>query len=72
MLGDDNFRIKVEDYIRKYRKQKKIIMITHDFLQAKRLADEIIIIRKGKFIGKYDKKYFIKNEKEVMKKFFSN
>ena len=69
---DDNFRIKVEDYIRKYRKQKKIIMITHDFLQAKRLADEIIIIRKGKFIGKYDKKYFIKNEKEVIKKFFSS
>ena len=69
---DDNFRIKVEDYIRKYKKEKKIIMITHDFLQAKRLADEIIIMRKGKFIGKYDKKYFIKNEKEVIKKFFSN
>jgi tungstate transport system ATP-binding protein len=69
---DDNFRIKVEDYIRKYQKKKKIIMITHDFMQAKRLADEIIIIRKGKFIGKYDKKYFIKNEKEVMEKFFSN
>ena len=47
-------------------------MITHDFLQAKRLADEIIIMRKGKFIGKYDKKNFIKNEKEVIKKFFSN
>ena len=69
---DDNFRIRVEDYIRKYKKKKKIIMITHDFLQAKRLADEIIIMRKGKFIGKYDKKYFIKNEKEVIKKFFSN
>jgi len=69
---DDNYRIKIEDYIRKYRKQKKIIMITHDFLQAKRLADEIILMRKGKFIGKYDKKYFIKKEKEVMKKFFSN
>ncbi|MAR63474.1 MAG: hypothetical protein CMP43_00560 [Rickettsiales bacterium] len=69
---DDNFRIKVEDYIRKYKKKKKIIMITHDFLQAKRLADEIIIMRKGNFIGKYDKKYFIKNEKEVIKKFFSN
>jgi len=69
---DDNFRIKVEDYIKKYKKKKKIIMITHDFLQAKRLADEIIIMRKGKFIGKYDKKNFIKNEKEVIKKFFSN
>ena len=69
---DDNFRIRVEDYIRKYKKKKKKKMITHDFLQAKRLADEIIIMRKGKFIGKYDKKYFIKNEKEVIKKFFSN
>ena len=69
---DDNFRIKVEDYIKKHQKKKKIIMITHDFLQAKRLADEIIIMRKGKFIGKYEKKYFIKNEKEVIKKFFSN
>ena len=69
---DDNFRIKVEDYIKKYQKKKKIVMITHDFLQAKRLADEIIIMRKGKFIRKYDKKHFIKNEKEVLKKFFSN
>jgi len=40
-------------------------MITHDFLQAKRLADEIILIEKGKFFAKFNKQKFLKNEKNV-------
>ena len=45
-------------------------MITHDFLQAKRLADEIILIEKGKFLVKYNKQKFLKNEKNIIKDFF--
>ena len=39
-------------------------MITHDFLQAKRLADEIIIIGKGRLLKKLDRQKFLKNEKK--------
>ena len=45
-------------------------MITHDFLQAKRLADEIILIEKGRFLAKFNKQKFLKNEKNVIKIFF--
>ena len=45
-------------------------MITHDFLQAKRLADEIILIEKGKFLAKFNKQKFLKMKK-IIKDFFS-
>tara|TARA_B100000524_G_scaffold330211_1_gene215924 strand:+ start:281 stop:958 length:678 start_codon:yes stop_codon:yes gene_type:complete len=68
---DDSHRKKLELYLQNNRKTKKIIMITHDFLQAKRLADELIIIGKGKLLEKLNKQKFIKNEKNVIKNFFS-
>ena len=46
-------------------------MKTHDFLQAKRLADEIVLIEKGRFLAKFNKQKFIINEKNVIKDFFS-
>ena len=52
------------------QKKEKIIMITHDFLQAKRLADEIILIEKGKFLVKYNKQKFLKMKKILLKIFF--
>ena len=45
-------------------------MITHDFLQAKRLADEILLIEKGRLLEKFNKQKFLKNEKNVIKDFF--
>ena len=68
---DEIHRKKVELYLKRNKKKKKIIMITHDFLQAKRLADEIILIEKGKFLVKYNKQKFLKNEKNIIKDFFS-
>ena len=68
---DDTHRKKVESYLKQNRKTKKIIMITHDFLQAKRLADEVIIIGEGRLLEKFNKQKFLKNEKNVIKKFFS-
>ncbi len=68
---DEVHRKKIELYLKKNKKKKKIIMITHDFLQAKRLADEVVIIEKGKFLLKFNKQNFLKNEKNVIKDFFS-
>ena len=68
---DEVHRKKLELYLKKNKKNKKIILITHDFLQAKRLADEIIIIGSGKFLAKFNKQKFLKNEKNVIKEFFS-
>ena len=68
---DDIHRKKVESYLKENKKTKKIIMITHDFLQAKRLADEVIIIGEGKLLEKLSKQKFLKNEKNIIMKFFS-
>ena len=54
---------KVELYLKNNKNKKKIILITHDFLQAKRLADEIVIIGKGRLLAKFKKQKFLKNEK---------
>ena len=41
------------------------------FYKLKDLADEIILIEKGKFLAKFNKQKFLKNEKNVIKDFFS-
>jgi len=68
---DEVYRKKVELYLKTNKKKKKIIMITHDFLQAKRLGDQILIIKKGEFKAKFTKDKFVKNEKSIIKNFFS-
>ena len=35
---------KIEDFLLTEGKKKKILVVTHDFFQAKRLADEIIFL----------------------------
>ena len=68
---DEVYRKKVELYLKKNKKKKKIIMITHDFLQAKRLGDQILIIERGEFKAKFTKNKFVKNEKSIINNFFS-
>ena len=68
---DEVYRKKVELYLNTNKKKKKIIMITHDFLQAKRLGDQILIIEKGEFKAKFTKNKFVKNEKSIINNFFS-
>ena len=45
---DMNYTKKIEDYLIKNKVDIKIIMVTHDVFQAKRLADEILLINEGK------------------------
>ena len=68
---DEIHRKQVELYLKNNKNKKKIILITHDFLQAKRLADEIVIIGEGKLLAKFKKQKFLKNEKSVINDFFS-
>ena len=53
----------IEKYLVKEKRNKKIIMVTHDLFQAKRLADEIIFINEGKIIETSPKKRFL-NKKD--------
>ncbi len=53
----------VEEKIKELkRKGKCVILITHDFLQAKKLADSVILMENLNMIGQYDKDKFFKEE----------
>ena len=43
----------------------KIIFVTHNILQAKRIADEIIFLNKGKIVEHLNKKEFFSNSKSI-------
>ena len=43
----------------------KIIFVTHNILQAKRIADDIIFLNKGKMIEHLDKAEFFSNSKSI-------
>lgn len=59
---DSQSRQLVENKMRELRKQKKtIILITHDFIQAKELGDEIIFMENLKVVGTYSPYEFFKN-----------
>ena len=43
----------------------KIIFVTHNILQAKRIADEIIFLNKGKMVEHLNKQEFFSNSKSI-------
>ena len=43
----------------------KIIFVTHNILQAKRIADDIIFLNKGKMVAHLGKKEFFSNSKSI-------
>mgnify|MGYP001212937425 CR=1 FL=1 len=49
----------------------KIIMVTHDIFQAKRLADEILFMNNGEVIEISKKMNFLKSKNILVKKFLS-
>ena len=59
----------IEKYLVKEKRNKKIIMVTHDLFQAKRLADEIIFINEGKIIEISPKKKFLNSPNKIVQKF---
>ena len=62
---------KIEKYLIEIKKEKKIIMVTHDMLQAMRLADEIIIINNGKLVEVSSKNKILSSKKKFTKNFFT-
>ena len=60
---------KIEQYLLKKKTSLKIIMVTHDLFQAKRLADEIIFINEGKIIEISPKKKFLNSPNKIVQKF---
>ena len=61
----------IEKYLLSLKKEKKIIMVTHDMFQAMRLADEIIIINDGELIEISGKKNILKSKNKFTKNFFT-
>lgn len=61
----------IEKYLLNLKKEKKIIMVTHDMFQAMRLADEIIIINNGELIEASKKKDILKSKNSFTQNFFT-
>ena len=61
----------IEKYLLSLKKNKKIIMVTHDMFQAMRLADEIIIVNDGELIEVSEKKTILKSKNNFTKNFFT-
>jgi len=61
----------IEKYLLSLKKEKKIIMVTHDMFQAMRLADEIMIINNGELIEISEKKDMLKSKNNFTKNFFT-
>ncbi len=66
---DMRFTKKVENFLIKERNRIKIIMVTHDLFQAKRLADEILFINDGEIIEVSTKNKFLKSKNKLIQKF---
>lgn len=66
---DMQFTKKVENFLIKERNKIKIIMVTHDLFQAKRLADEILFINDGEIIEVSSKNKFLKSKNKLIQKF---
>ena len=66
---DMQFTKKVENFLIKERNRMKIIMVTHDLFQAKRLADEILFINDGEIIEVSTKNKFLKSKNKLIQKF---
>ena len=60
---------KIEDFLLTEGKKKKILVVTHDIFQAKRLADEIIFLNQGKVVAHKSKKDFFSSQSRLIRKF---
>ena len=68
---DMNYTKKIESYLLKKKKNSKIIMVTHDLFQAKRLADEIVFMNNGRLIEISKTEDFLRSSNKTVKKFLS-
>ena len=68
---DMNYTKKIEDFLVKNKHDIKIIMVTHDIFQAKRLADEMLLMNNGKIIEVSKKNQFLKSKNILVQKFLN-
>ena len=68
---DMNYTKKIEDFLVKNKHDIKIIMVTHDIFQAKRLADEMLLMNNGKVIEISKKNQFLKSKNILVQKFLN-
>ena len=68
---DMNYTKKIETYLLTKKKSTKIIMVTHDLFQAKRLADEVVFMNNGKLVEISKTKAFLKSSNKLVKKFLN-
>lgn len=64
----------IEEKIKKYieKKNKMVVMVTHNIFQAQRLADRVGLLHQGNFVEVNTKeKFFNSPEKELTKRFLS-
>jgi len=60
---------RIENYLLKKKREIKIIMVTHDLFQAKRLADEILFLNEGKIIEISEKRKFLSSRNKLVRRF---
>ncbi len=68
---DMNYTKKIENYLLTKKENTKIIMVTHDLFQAKRLADEIVFMNSGKLVEISKTETFLKSSNKLVKKFLN-
>ncbi len=66
---DMEFTKRIERYLIKEKQNLKVIMVTHDLFQAKRLADEILFMNEGKIIEISKKYNFLQSKNKLVQKF---
>tara|TARA_X000001036_G_scaffold231715_1_gene216514 strand:+ start:345 stop:1046 length:702 start_codon:yes stop_codon:yes gene_type:complete len=68
---DNDFKKKIEKYIKDQKVKRKIILITHDLFQAQRLGDEIILLEEGKVINKFPKEKLVNLNASKIKEYLN-
>ena len=63
----------IEKILLKINKEEKttIILITHDLSEAKRLADEILLLNKGKVVALKKRDDFFNSDDETVRRFIN-
>lgn len=63
---DARLTSKIERFLLKKKKEKKIILVTHDIFQAQRLADQVIFLSEGKILSNLERTLFFSSNNEIL------
>ena len=63
---DASVTTKIESLLMRKKSKKKIILVTHDIFQAKRLADHVVFISNGKILSNLGNKSFFSSKNKIL------